>query len=85
MPTNPVPVPALPSWTDAPSVTSYITSIIVAVFSVIAFINPGTVEPAQVKTIVPVIGLLIASGVQVFNLVTHRSVQKAAIAANAGK
>jgi len=80
---SPVPVlPALPSWTDPASVTSYITSIAATIFAVVTAIT-GNGEPAAVQALLPSVGLIVAGVAQIVNVVTHRSVQKAAIAAAA--
>ncbi len=80
MPTAPSVVP-LPKWTDAASVVSYITSIFGAVFAVITALHPGYSEPTIVQAILPAIGAIVAGIAQVVNIVTHRGVQKAALAA----
>jgi len=69
----------LPTWTDAASVTSYLTSFATGAVALIVALHPGWREPAVVQSVIPAVGLLIAGGAQVFNLVTHRSAQKAAI------
>jgi hypothetical protein len=71
----------LPSWTDAAAVTTYITSIVGTVFAVITGIHPGYTEPAIVQALLPSVGALVAAGAQIVNVITHRSVQKAAIVA----
>ena len=81
MPVIPV-LPALPSWTDPASVTSYITSIIAGVFAVVTALT-GKGEPALVQAFLPASGLLVAGVAQIVNVITHRGVQKAAIAASA--
>jgi hypothetical protein len=73
-------VPPMPSWTDSSAVTTYITSITAAVFAVVTSLN-GTGEPAAVQAILPSVGLIVAGVAQVVNVVTHRGVHKAAIAA----
>lgn len=71
----------LPSWTDSAAVTSYITTIVGAVFAFITGLHPGYTEPTAVQAILPSIGALIAAGAQIVNVITHRAVQKAAIVA----
>jgi len=75
-PTNPI----LPSWTDAASVTSYLTSLIAAVFAIVTS-STGKGEPAAVQAILPAVGFLIAGVAQIVNVVMHRNVQKAALIA----
>jgi len=84
MPTQtPTPVlPPLPTWTDAASVTSYITSVVAGVFAIIAVLT-GKGEPDAVQALLPAVGLIVAGGAQIFNMVTHRGVQKAAMMAYA--
>lgn len=84
MPTQtPVPVlPPLPTWTDAASVTSYITSLVAGVFAVVMVLT-GKSEPDAVQALLPAVGLIVAGGAQIFNVVTHRGVQKAAMTAYA--
>lgn len=69
----------LPSWTDAASVTSYITSLVGAVFAVITALHPGYAEPVIVQVILPSVGAVVAGVAQIVNIITHRSVQKAAV------
>ncbi len=80
MATTPTVVP-LPKWTDAASVVSYITSILGAVFAVITALHPGYSEPTIVQAILPSVGAVIAGVAQIVNVITHRGVQKAALAA----
>jgi hypothetical protein len=63
-------------------VTSYITSIAATIFAVVTAIT-GNGEPAAVQALLPSVGLIVAGVAQIVNVVTHRSVQKAAIAAAA--
>jgi hypothetical protein len=71
----------LPTWTDAASVTSYLTTVVGVAFAVVTGIHPGYTEPTIVQAILPVAGVLIAGGAQLVNIIWHRSVQKAAIVA----
>lgn len=80
-PTTPTTTIPLPSWTDAASVTSYITSILGAVFAVITGLHPGYTEPTIVQVLLPIVGALVAGVAQIVNIVTHRTVQKAAVSA----
>jgi hypothetical protein len=68
------------SWTDAASVTSYITSILSGVVAIIVAIHPGYSEPAVIQALVPSVGLIVAGVMQVVNVITHRGLQKALIA-----
>jgi hypothetical protein len=67
------PVPELPHWTDAQSVSTYITSILAFVVSVIAGLHPGFWEPAIAQALIPAVGLLVAGIAQAVNVATHRS------------
>ena len=71
----------LPSWTDAASVTTYITSVLSAAFAVITALHPGYTEPAVIQALLPSIGVVVAGVSQIINVVTHRAAQKAAIIA----
>lgn len=79
----------LPSWTDAASITSYLTSAVTGVVAVITLAHPGFTEPALVRALIPAVSLVIAGGAQIFNAVTHRTatarVHVALIAANAAR
>ena len=84
MGTNPPPAPnvvSLPTWTDAASVTTYITSIAGAILGIITAVHPGFSEGTTIQSILPSVGFLIAAGAQIVNVYLHRSVQKAAILA----
>lgn len=74
-------LPTLPTWTDPASVTSYVTSILAAVFAVVTSLT-GKGEPAVVQALLPASGLVVAGVAQIVNIVTHRGVQKAAINAS---
>lgn len=85
-PATPTPTPEptivqLPKWTDAASVISYLTSAVGIIFAFITGLHPGYTEPTIIQTILPSIGALIAAGAQIFNIVSHRGVQKVAIQA----
>lgn len=75
-PVTPVP---LPSWTDAASIASYLTSFLAGVVGVVALLHPGFVLPTAVQAVVPAVSALIAGGVQVVNLIWHRKTQIAAL------
>jgi len=76
---DPVIPVALPTWTDAASVTSYLTSVVAAVVGILTLVHPGFHEPTDAQSILPALGFVIAGGAQVVNIIMHRSVQKAAI------
>ena len=71
----------LPTWTDAASVTSYITSLIGIAVTVLTLLHPGYTEPAVIQALLPSIGVVVAGVSQIINVVTHRAAQKAAIIA----
>jgi hypothetical protein len=79
----PIPLPALPTWSDAASITSYVTSLLAGVLGVIVLVHPGFTEPTAVQAAVPSISAVVAGVVQLINIITHRGVQKAAILAHA--
>ena len=87
MPTTPAPktigTPGgpvrLPSWKDAQSVTSYLTSLLAVIAGVLSALHPGWHEPAIVQAVVPSVAALIAGVTQVANVLSHRSVIKAAV------
>ena len=79
----PLPVPPPPTWSDAASIAAYATSILAGVLAVVTLLHPGFTEPAAVQTAVPSVAAVIAGVVQLVNIITHRSVQKAAIQAHA--
>jgi hypothetical protein len=66
-------VPQLPHWTDAQSVTSYITSLIAFALSVVTTFHPGFNEPAVVQSVIPAVGLFVAGLAQAVNVFTHRA------------
>jgi hypothetical protein len=72
----------LPNWSDQTAVTTYVTSIVSAIFAIIGALHPGFKEPAVVQAIIPSVCVLVAAGAQIANVVTHRGVHKAAIAAS---
>lgn len=71
----------LPSWTDSSSVLTYLTSVVAVVFAIITAVHPGYTEPVIVQSLLPSIGAVIAGTAQIVNVITHRSVQKAALMA----
>ena len=75
--------PALPKWTDAQAVTTYLTSVLGAVVAVVGALHPGFSEPAVVQAVLPTVGVLVAGVAQLVNVVTHRSAHAAAVVANA--
>ena len=73
--------PVTPSkWTDPAAIASYITSLVAGLVSILSILHPGFTEPAIVEALVAPIAAVVAGGVQVFNIVTHRSVTKSIIA-----
>ncbi len=80
-----LPVVPLPNWTDPASIASYVTTIIGVIVAVLALVHPGFKESAQVQALVPTVASVIAGVAQIVNVITHRSVQKAALVAQAGK
>lgn len=72
----------LPTWTDAASVTSYLTSIAATICALIGLTHPGFHEPADIQSAIPAVGLTVAGVAQLVNIWTHRAAQAAAIAAN---
>ena len=77
-PSAPAVVPALPTWTDPASVTSYVTSIVASVVAMTSMMTEHK-APAAVQALIPASALLIAGVAQIVNIVTHRGVHKAAI------
>ena len=69
-------------WNNAQSVSSYLTTIVGAVVGIIALLHPGFHESNLIQALIPSVSFIIAGGVQVFNLVTHRSVQKQIVKAH---
>jgi len=74
-------IPPLPKWTDAASVSSYLTSVVGIVFAVITALHPGYTEPTVVQAVLPAIGAAVAAAAQIVNVIMHRSVQKVALSA----
>lgn len=72
----------LPTWTDAASVTSYLTSIVATIGGLIALAHPGFRESVDIQTAIPAVGFVVAGVAQLLNVWTHRSAQAAAIAAS---
>jgi len=73
----------LPSWTDAQAITSYITTGAGVFLGFFGSLNPtwGT-APKWLAPAAALAGFVIATGAQIFNFVSHRSVNKAAITAH---
>lgn len=74
----------IPKITDSASVASYLTSLVSAIIGVIVLIHPGYKEPAIVQGLIPAVSFVISGGAQVVNIITHRSLQKAALKAHVG-
>ncbi len=68
----------LPTWTDPASVTTFISTILGAVFGILTLLHPGFSEPAVVHAVLPSVGLLVAAVAQIVNVATHHGVVKAA-------
>lgn len=66
-------VVTLPSWTDTPSVVSYLTTVVGLVFAIITGVHPGYTEPLIVQSLLPAVGAVIAGGAQIVNIITHRT------------
>ena len=77
---TPVVIPPLPSWTDSASIASYLTTVLASVFAVVIYVT-GHGEPTIVQALVPSVSVIIAGVAQLVNIITHRSVQKAAFQA----
>jgi hypothetical protein len=73
----------LPSWTDAQAITSYITSLAGLGLGLAGALNPswGT-APKWLAPAAALAGFVIATGAQIFNYVSHRGVNKAALNAH---
>jgi hypothetical protein len=71
----------LPSWGDAASVTSYITSLVAVAVTIVTAVHPGFTEPVVVQSVLPAVGFVVAGVAQLVNIWTHRGAQKAAITA----
>lgn len=82
-PTTPVPTVHMPSWSDAASVASYLTSIVSFVAGILAMVHPGWQEPGYVQAIVPSVAGLIAAGAQIVNIMRHNTAVKTALEAGA--
>jgi len=69
------------SWTDAPAVTSYLTTIGSVVFSELTAhgVTVSSSISNGIKPWIVISGLAIAAGAQIVNIVTHRGIQKAAV------
>ena len=64
----------LPTWTDAPSVASFLTSAFGIVLTVVGVADP-TIIPAlsaDGQLVIPTIGAVIAGVAQLVNVVMHR-------------
>jgi hypothetical protein len=71
----------LPTWTDAASVTSYITSLVAIVVTIVTAVHPGYSEPTVVQSLIPAVGFVVAGVAQIVNVVWHRKAAVAAISA----
>lgn len=77
-----LPAIPLPTWTDAASISSYLTTILAGVLAFITGLHPGFSEPAIVQTLVTTVSVVVAAAAQAINVLTHRSVVKAITAAH---
>ncbi len=80
VPPVPTTIP-LPTWTDYASILTYITSVVAIIVGVISAIQPGFKEPAAVQAVIPAVALLVATGAQIYNAISHRNAHAAAAVA----
>ena len=71
------PIVSLPAWNDSQAVTTYIVSVVGAVFGILGAVHPGWTEPSWVTAVIPSVGILVAFAAQWVNVATHRSTNKA--------
>ena len=69
----------LPTWSDAASVASYLTSLLGAVVAVLALLHPGFAIPQVAQAVISSVSVFIAGVAQMVNLIWHRKVQIAAL------
>lgn len=77
---------ALPSWTDAASVTSFLVSgagVLLALLSVVRPSIFNAQHDAAIRGVIPLVGTAIAAVAQALNGLRHAIVTKAAIVAGA--
>lgn len=74
--TSSVPV-KLPTWTDAQSVSSYLTSLVGVALAIVTLLHPGFKESSEVQALVPTISFVVAGIAQAVNIITHRNTIKA--------
>jgi hypothetical protein len=73
----PNPIVSLPTWTDSQAVTTYVVSVVGAVFGLLGTLHPGWTEPSWVTAVIPSVGILVAFAAQWVNVATHRGTNKA--------
>lgn len=79
---TPEPIPAPPVHSSTPkSWQAWFTSIVAFVVGIVDAVHPGWSQPVWVSALVPSVSIACATGVQIFDFVTKRSVQKARLAA----
>jgi hypothetical protein len=71
------PIVSLPTWTDSQAVTTYLVSVVGAVFGILGALHPGWTEPSWVTAVIPSVGILVAAAAQWVNVATHRGTNKA--------
>ena len=71
------PIVSLPTWTDSQAVTTYLVSVVGAVFGILGALHPGWTEPSWVTAVIPSVGILVAFAAQWVNVATHRGTNKA--------
>ena len=71
------PIVSLPTWTDSQAVTTYLVSVVGAVFGILGALHPGWTEPSWVTAVIPSVGILVAFAAQWLNVATHRGTNKA--------
>jgi len=71
----------LPTPTDYASVLTYITSIVAVIIGVIVAFKPGFTEPPALQAAVPAVALLVATGAQIYNAISHRNAHTSAAVA----
>jgi hypothetical protein len=80
-PNSPVADIPLPKWNDFASILTYLTSFVGVIVGVIAAFHPGFKEPASTQAVLAAVALLVATGSQVYNAISHRSAHNAAAVA----
>jgi hypothetical protein len=73
---TPSAIVSLPTWTDSQAVTTYIVSVVGAVFGILGALHPGWTEPSWVTAVIPSVGILVAFAAQWINVATTRGTTK---------